>query len=542
MVWNTTIAFTTSFLLLFFHDTATTRASGSIDNKQDHSRRNNPFVLSQICNRNNHDDAEYYTSNNRKSSFAAIDYMEQLISMGYLSMARNIAYACLQHSVGNNSKVIPSWNRHNCCCCPYNTREEIVQAYALFTNTFFRTNDNFLDSIAKAYTQPDSVRMMHIQNDDDDALCWDGQIIMSPDNNENGLHSFTSIAASMESSTLTYNNNVNMSPGSAIIQRWNDCCSFFHTSPTKDEYSCYDTTNNNDNNKKDRRLCCEVSPTNDNHLILPALREPMVNINLPIFKGNTNDENNTRSETMYIEQEGSLRMFDVSGVLWPAGYLLGLCLSNPLSCGIPEVLDAMMLNGGRRQPIAIELGAGVGFPSLAFAKALRYHHMLNKASSDDAKVCDDESDNISMPIVVATDVSNSSVALIASNARINNVSGDVIPMRLNHTDISELLHLTQQFVNGFDMIIASSLQSLFDNTSRDDALLWQVLDALLSKDNDNAIIVLCHVKTGDERIQLPIESVFECIRRISGDHFRMKTRDGLNSDFELVVIRRRRKR
>ena len=92
------------------------------------------------------------------------------------------------------------------------------------------------------------------------------------------------------------------------------------------------------------------------------------------------------------------------------------------------------------------------------------------------------------------------------------------------------------------MIIASSLQSLFDNTSRDDALLWQVLDALLSKDNDNAIIVLCHVKTGDERIQLPIESVFECIRRISGDHFGMKTRDGLNSDFELVVIRRRRKR
>jgi hypothetical protein len=265
----------------------------------------------------------------------------------------------------------------------------------------------------------------------------------------------------------------------------------------------------------------------------------MVKINLPIYKGNTNDGNNTRSETMYIEQEGSLRMFDVSGVLWPAGYLLGLCLSNPLSCGIYEVLDAMMLSDGRRRPTAIELGAGVGFPSLAFAKTLRYHRRHDNTSND-AKVCD-ESDN-SSPFVVATDVSNSSVALIASNARINNVSGDVIPMRLNHTATSELLHLTQQFVNGFDVIIASSLQSLFDNTSRDDALLWQILDALLSKDNDNAIIVLSHVKTGDERIQLPTVSVFECIRRISGDQFGMKTRDGLNSEFELVVIRRRRKR
>lgn len=128
---------------------------------------------------------------------------------------------------------------------------------------------------------------------------------------------------------------------------------------------------------------------------------------------------------------------------------------------------------GRRRPIVVELGAGVGFPSFAFAKALRYHRKRDNTSNG-AQVCD-ESDNNSMPIAVATDVSNLSVALIASNARINDVSDDGIKMRLNHTDTSELLHLTQQFVDGFDVIIGSSLQSFFDNMSRKDALLWQVL-------------------------------------------------------------------
>lgn len=511
--------FVFSILCLPFHDTATTRASSI--NKHHLNRKSTSF-LSQICSRNNHDVAEY-TSNSKspKSGFAVIDYMEQLISNGHLSMARNIAYDCLVviHHSGKIKVIPPSWwNRH---CCP-STREEVVEAYALFTNTFFRTNDNFLGIIENAHSLPDNVKMMHIRDDgddDDDTTCWDGR--MSP-NNEKDLNSLSSFADA-ESSKFIHND---MSSGSAIIQRWNDCCSFFHLSNTKDEYSCYDTTNYNDN-MKDMRLCCEISQTNDNHLFLPALREPMVTIHLPIFEDNINNGNNTRSETMYIEQEGSLRMFDVSGVLWPAGYLLGLCLSNPLSCGIPEVLDNMMSSSDHRQPIAIELGAGVGFPSFAFAKALRYHRRRDNTSNN-AEVCDDENNNNSMPLVVATDVSNSSVALIASNARVNGVSGDVIPMRLNHTDTSELLHLTQQFVNGFDVIIASSLQSLFDNTSRKDALLWQALDALLSKDNNNANIVLSHVKTGDERIQLPYVSVFECIRRIS-----------LNSEFELVVVRRK---
>ena len=513
-------AFAVSFLL--FHGAATSTRT-SVDKQQQHHHGRKNFFLSQICSGNHRDDADECTNYNEthKSSFAAIQHMEQFISMGQLSMARNIAYDCLE--LIRKIKVIPPswWNRHY--CCP-STREEVVEAYALFTNTFFRTNDNFLGIIANAHTQPD--QHIHDDGDVDDALCWDGR--MSP-YTEKGLNSLSSIAG--ESGTLVYNTT---SPGSAIIQRWNDCCSFFHLSTTNEKFSCYDTINDNDNMK----LCCEISQTNDNHLILPALREPMVTIHLPIFEDNINNGNNTRYETMYIEQEGSLRMFDVSGVLWPAGYLLGSCLSNPLFCGIPKALDAMMLSSGHRQPIAIELGAGVGFPSLAFAKAIRYHRERNNTSND-AEVCDDESDKNSMPFVVATDVSNSSVALIASNARINGVSSNVPPMRLNHTDTSELLHLTQQFVNGFDVIIASSLQSLFDNTSRDDALLWQVLDALLSKDNDDAIIVLSHVKTGDERIQLPTVSVFECIRRISGDHFGMKTRDGLNSEFELVVVRRK---
>ena len=76
--------------------------------------------------------------------------------------------------------------------------------------------------------------------------------------------------------------------------------------------------------------------------------------------------------------------------------------------------------------------------------------------------------------------------------------------------------------------------------SRRNASLWQTLGALLSKKNGNAVAVLSHVKTGDERIEIPLESELECVRRVSGDHFGMKTRDGHSSDFELVVLRRKR--
>jgi hypothetical protein len=100
---------------------------------------------------------------------------------------------------------------------------------------------------------------------------------------------------------------------------------------------------------------------------------------------------------------------------------------------------------------------------------------------------------------------------------------------------------SKQVQQGFDIIIGSSLQSLFDGTQNCNAPLWLTLDTLLSKSNPSSTVILSHIRSGSERIQVPDETIpFELVRRIAGDHFNMKTRDGNNSDFELVILRRRR--
>ena len=224
----------------------------------------------------------------------------------------------------------------------------------------------------------------------------------------------------------------------------------------------------------------------------------------------------------------------MSGVLWPAGYLLGLCLSNPVECGMPEVLDAIDDN---RRPFAVELGCGVGFPSIAFVKFVQQY-------MNSTEVCDDN--NTFSPIIVSTDTSNISLALTKTNAQANDVGELVIINNANHSELESLAILRQRVTigenihNKFDIVIGSSLQSLFDETSKQSATLWQSLDILLSNDKD-AVVVLSHVRSGNDQIVLPpvSERLFEVIRRVSGDKFGMYTRDGSSSDFELVLLRRR---
>ena len=280
----------------------------------------------------------------------------------------------------------------------------------------------------------------------------------------------------------------------------------------------------------------------ENHLILPALREPAVTISLEFVDNSTGEE---IAESIAIEQEGSLRMFDVSGVLWPAGYLLGLCVSNPIACGFPEVLDAINFEYCCTKPLVVELGAGVGFPSIAFAKAAHYQQ---RGTSSSADVCGRYSHNNHLPVISSTDTSQSSLALVTTNAIKNGVGNVVKAMNANHTDPTSLASLPGQLAShsemnevrdGFDVVLGSSLQALFDGTSHQSAALWKSLDAILSKDNGDAVVLLSHVRSGNEQIVLPQESSFECVRRISGDQFGMKTRDGQNSDFELILLKRK---
>jgi hypothetical protein len=86
--------------------------------------------------------------------------------------------------------------------------------------------------------------------------------------------------------------------------------------------------------------------------------------------------------------------------------------------------------------------------------------------------------------------------------------------------------------------------------------LWSVLDTLLDESKPNAIAILAHavdaVTPPPPQSLLPRISrssttastsvLFECIHRISGYHFDMRTRSGDDSDFEISIYRRRRRR
>jgi hypothetical protein len=54
----------------------------------------------------------------------------------------------------------------------------------------------------------------------------------------------------------------------------------------------------------------------------------------------------------------------------------------------------------------------------------------------------------------------------------------------------------------FNVILGSSLQGLFDGTPQLDAMLWRVLDMLLSKKNPNALVLLSHVRSNG-KIEMP---------------------------------------
>jgi len=458
----------------------------------DSCRQQYVHLLPEIC------------GNKSSSNNNAIETIKHLVSTGNLSKARKVAYECLYLIRGSDNNKVKRYDdidiRH---CC--SSEDEVIQAYKSSSDAFYK-NENFLELIKYEYQQYDDDIVDNSSSSSSD--CWNGH---------DDILKTNSISFG-----LMEENDHNMSPGSAAIDLWNKCCSYFRSCNTDKESSCCDKTN------ESRYLCCDLAEGLDNHLILPALREPTINIRVNKYKED-------KSEVISIEQEGSLRQFDVSGVLWPAGYLLGLCLSNPIECGMPEILDAI---DGSRRPFAVELGCGVGFPSIAFAKFVQQY-------MNSTEVCDDDNNTVS-PIIVSTDTSNISLALTKTNAQANDVGDLVLINHANHSDLESLSTLHQRVTIGedvhtkFDVILGSSLQSLFDETSKHSATLWQSLDTLLSNDKDS-VVVLSHVRSGNEQIVLPPDSerLFEVVRRVSGDKFGMLTRDSHSSDFELVLLRRR---
>lgn len=450
--------------------------------------------------------------------------LELFIKLGQLSIARQIANECLlltQHpEKASKLEHIVFDSTFGCCSAP----REIIDTYYSASEELFNGDDNFLSKIEEAIIQ--SINSNDEKEVHADPLCF-AEDEISMDLQEPFSHDGFSPE------------NLGKTHGTLAIEQWNERCSYFGKNP-----HIYDVAREvrafpHGTPSSSCSQYCAIAPGSYNHLVLPALREPRVHISLEFRKfafenGNWITEGELSKEMLDIEQEGSLRMYDVSGVLWPAGYLLGLCLSNPIKCGVPEVLDAIRSESDDRgAPIAIELGSGVGFPSVALAKAMKHQGNFHSRA------------------IVATDSSKASCALIIQNSYQNGVGNMINATELNHMEYSSLSNLREHFFGnsidekigeGFNLIFGSSLQGLFHETSKTNAKLWRTLDALLSKTDPNAIVILSHVRSGNDRIEVPeykrSRGGFECIRRISGDTFDMKTRDDNPSDFEIVLLRR----
>lgn len=283
-----------------------------------------------------------------------------------------------------------------------------------------------------------------------------------------------------------------------VLGKWDLCCSqLISTEATGDGDRVEEECFNNGH-----RICCGLYEGTLSHLRLPALQE------LSLFLG-------LMAEQPYgiiLEQDGFLRKFDPSAVLWPTGYMLSICLANPENCGIPEVLEAAKSHT-RDSIVAVELGAGVGGPSIVLSKLLEQHGLKSE--------------------VLATDRTLQALALTAINSQAARAAVTVKHVE-DHSNLSQLEEL-----GGYSIVLGSSLQSLFDwQTHNPGHPLWRVLDKLLDRDNPRAIAVLAHVN-GAVNPSTEREGKFELVRSISGNAFEMFTRAGDDSDFTISVYRRK---
>jgi len=288
-----------------------------------------------------------------------------------------------------------------------------------------------------------------------------------------------------------------------VMAKWDLCCSQISSSTTKrGEDECYQL----DKTLQRKPLCCGFYKGSLSHLKLPVLQELSIQLLLPRFD-------------LLLQQEGFLRKFDAAGVLWPTGYMLALCLSDPMDCGIPELFEALD-HHTNSDLVAVELGAGIGAPSLSLSKFLM---------SRDTRMR-----------VVATDKAAHALAMIVLNSKSSRV-----PVQVEHIQDHSNLTALQEFKDdtlfgsdGFAVVLGSSLQSLFDFKTRDPRhQLWQVLDQLLDyKNNPRAIAILAHVVGA---VAPPSAGPWVLIQSISGNHFDMKTRSGDDSDFQISLYGRK---
>ncbi len=279
--------------------------------------------------------------------------------------------------------------------------------------------------------------------------------------------------------------------------------------------------------------CCEFFVGSSSYLRLPALHEPALALRVDfssITSGATNETANNWTMRIDLEQDGYLRLFDVAGILWPSGYLLAQCISNPKRCGIQDLLNLAWFSHQSISdgPFVMELGTGVGAPSIALTLYLQHQYSYDQYRTS--------------PPVVATDVAPHSLALTLSNAWCNGARLTVD--FLDYDNMSSILAAKERYYpaittsepTGFSVIMGSSLQSLFEDSHFADSSLWKALDLLLDRKNPHALAILVHTKSNP--LVPPPSGSFDLVRHISGDRLEMMTRTGDSSDFEVFLFRR----
>lgn len=300
---------------------------------------------------------------------------------------------------------------------------------------------------------------------------------------------------------------------------WDECCSIL---PGAEEQTV-DLFGMSLDDKKScitSNRCCELFVGSSSYLRLPALHEPALRVRVR--------SKNDNFQVLELEQDGFLRPFDKAGILWPSGYLMAQCVADPIRCGAPELQRALESSSSSGRPEAIELGAGVGAPSIALALYLQNNHY--------------GPNNNGKAFVVATDLAPHAMALATVNAKANLAHTHVALARVNHTDIAALeavkskFSLDKQEVRGFAVVMGSSLESLFEATEDPQSRIWTILDVLLDHTNPHSIAVLTHTTT--DPLQAPVDGSFRLLRKVSGSVFGMQARAGNASCFEISLFQR----
>lgn len=413
------------------------------------------------------------------------DELERLILSGRVSMARRHAYEYLQD---NPTREV---------------QKSLSNVYvAAFEKALEQHGDNFSTEIVKQATMLEDSRDLwhhHVKHDDEKCI-----------------------------PVPTVNENMADSKVSSLLQ-WDHCCSILptiiHSGPASDsilpilQENSATPTKQGANDCPIAHPCCSIFPGSLSYLKLPLLQEPIVSVRIHLIP---DLDQPFIEKILQIEQEAYLRPFDPGGVLWPTGYLLS-------QCGLGDKIHEAWSYYRERnigRPFAIELGAGLGAPSIALSLLLDFM----QASEDRT------ASHVTKPLVTTAEVAQSALAAAVSNSYANGAS--VGPLVLNHFNISEVKSHISFHGGGYSLILGSSLQSFFDNGNDPTSILWKVLDILLDRHNPHALAIFAH---GKSALVGPEDGSFELIHQISGDQFSMKTLWGESSDFEIFVFRRGRK-